>query len=116
MKSFNRRLFERQRKHLGAPGVVNNQSLNASSSNGGLMNSSASQSLLNEEIDTKKNPTSENVAPEVIRGGGDTLKINNEFIVMKKKVGSLTEMKPITLTIDVISNLPHNIKTVSGSD
>lgn len=87
--------------------------MNASSSNGGLMNSSASQSLLNEEIDTKKKPIiSENVAPEVIVHRGDTLKINNEFIVMKKKVGSLTEMKPITLTIDVISNLPQNVKTV----
>lgn len=116
MKSFNRKLCEKQRKNIGAPGVVNNQSMNASSSNGGLMNSSASQSLLNEPDaapDMKKKPqASENVAPEAPVHRGDTLKINNEFIVMKKRVGSLAEMKPITLTIDVISNLPPSIKPV----
>jgi hypothetical protein len=47
------------------------------------------------------------VQPETVVHRGDTLKINNEFILMKKKVGSLAEMKPITLTIDVISNLPN---------
>jgi hypothetical protein len=71
----------------GAPGVVNNQSMNASSSNGGLINSSASQSVLNDPSDeaaTKpEKKKHENVSPELAplpQRGGETLKINNEFI------------------------------------
>lgn len=35
---------------------------------------------------------------------------------MKKRVGSLTEMHPLTLTIDAITALPESIKVISESE
>ena len=35
-----------------------------------------------------------------------------EWVRMKRKIGSISEMHPLTLNIDNIFNLPSNIKVV----
>ncbi len=42
--------------------------------------------------------------------------IKSEWVRMKKKVGSLVEMHPLTINIDNIFNMPSNIKIVPNID
>jgi hypothetical protein len=42
----------------------------------------------------------------------DELLVKPEWVRIKKKIGSIVEIHPLTLNIDNIFNLPNNIKVV----
>jgi len=42
----------------------------------------------------------------------EDLIVKPEWVRIKKKIGSIVEMHPLTLNIDNIFNLPSNIKVV----
>jgi hypothetical protein len=60
----------------------------------------------------KQEAPSENIAPDTYQASVDQLKISHDFIALKKRISSLAEMNPLTLTIEAISNLPKTINPV----
>ena len=44
------------------------------------------------------------------------MSIKDEFITLKKKIGSLQDMHPLTLNIETINSLSSKIKAVSTVD